>query len=112
MQIFQATSVRRHNEAGIDGLAGRARSGCPASLTKAEQAEVAARVKQGADLATDGVVRFRRVDIRDRVAGLDRCAVAGDMPNQAIRMGLLRPNFHTCEENNKLYQGNNCLNLI
>lgn len=61
--------VRRYNEAGIDGLADRSRSGRPASLTKAEQAEVAAWVEQGADLATDGVVRFRRVDLRDRVAG-------------------------------------------
>jgi putative transposase len=61
--------VRRYNEAGIDGLADRSRSGRPASLTEAEQAQVAAWVEQGADLATDGVVRFRRVDLRDRVAG-------------------------------------------
>jgi transposase len=61
--------VRRYNETGIDGLTDRSRSGRPASLTEAEQTEVAAWVEQGADLATDGVVRFRRVDLRDRVAG-------------------------------------------
>ncbi len=42
--------VRRYNEAGIDGLADRSRSGRPASLTQVEQAEGAAWVEQGADL--------------------------------------------------------------
>jgi transposase len=61
--------VHRYNEAGIEGLADRHRSGRPACLTKAEQAEVAGWVEQGADLATDGVVCFRRCDLRDRIAG-------------------------------------------
>lgn len=60
--------VHRYHQAGLDGLADRPRSGRPASLTEAEQAEVAGWVEQGADLATDGVVRFRRVDLRDRIA--------------------------------------------
>jgi transposase len=61
--------VHRYNEAGIEGLADRPRSGRPASLSKAERAEVEGWVEQGADLATDGVVRFRRSDLRDRIAG-------------------------------------------
>src|ERR1700722_18513426 len=61
--------VHRYNEAGLIGLADRARSGRPASLTQAEEEEVAAWVEEGADLAKDGVVRFRRVDLRDRIAG-------------------------------------------
>ncbi len=60
--------VHRYNEAGLAGLGDRPRSGRPASLTAAERAEVAGWVEQGADLATDGVVRFRRVDLRDRIA--------------------------------------------
>jgi transposase len=60
--------VHRYNAAGLAGLADRPRSGRPASLTEAELAEVAGWVEQGADLATDGVVRFRRVDLRDRIA--------------------------------------------
>jgi transposase len=60
--------VHRYNEQGLDGLADRARCGRPASLTKAQQAEVAAWVDDGADLARDGVARFRRVDVRDRIA--------------------------------------------
>ena len=60
--------VHRYNEAGLDGLADRARSGRPASLSWVEQGKVASWVEQGADLARDGVVRFRRVDLRDRIA--------------------------------------------
>lgn len=60
--------VHRYNAAGLAGLADRPRSGRPASLTAAELAEVAGWVEQGADLAADGVVRFRRVDVRDRIA--------------------------------------------
>ncbi len=60
--------VHRYNAAGLAGLADRPRSGRPASLTAAELTEVAGWVEQGANLATDGVVRFRRVDLRDRIA--------------------------------------------
>ncbi len=60
--------VHRYNRAGLDGLADRARSGRPASLSWVEQGKVATWVEQGADLARDGVVRFRRVDLRDRIA--------------------------------------------
>ena len=61
--------VHRYNEAGLVGMADRARSGRPASVTAAEQAEVADWVEQGAELARDGVTRFPRVDLRDRIAG-------------------------------------------
>jgi transposase len=60
--------VHRYNEAGLAGLTDRARSGRPARLSAAQQAEVATWVEHGADLAQDGVVRFRRVDLRDRIA--------------------------------------------
>ena len=60
--------VHRYNEAGLDGLADRARSGRPASLGWVEQGRFASWVGQGADLARDGVVRFRRADLRDRIA--------------------------------------------
>ena len=60
--------VHRYNEAGLDGLADRVRSGRPASLSWVEQGKVASWVEEGADLARDGVVRFRRADLRDRIA--------------------------------------------
>ena len=60
--------VHRYNKAGLDGLADRPRSGRPASLSWVEQGKVAGWVEEGADLARDGVVRFRRADLRDRIA--------------------------------------------
>jgi transposase len=60
--------VHRYNQAGLDGLADRARSGRPACLTKAELEQFATWVEDGADLSQDGVVRFRRVDLRDKIA--------------------------------------------
>ncbi len=60
--------VHRYNQEGLDGLADRARSGRPASLSWVEQGKFSSWVEEGADLARDGVVRFRRVDLRDRIA--------------------------------------------
>ncbi len=60
--------VHRYNEEGLEGLADRPRSGRPASLSWVEQGKLASWVEEGADLARDGVVRFRRADLRDRVA--------------------------------------------
>jgi transposase len=60
--------VHRYNEEGLDGLADRPRSGRPASLSWVEQGKLASWVEEGAHLARDGVVRFRRADLRDRIA--------------------------------------------
>ena len=60
--------VHRYNKEGLDGLADRARSGRPASLSWVEQGKFSSWVEEGANLARDGVVRFRRVDLRDRIA--------------------------------------------
>jgi transposase len=60
--------VHRYNEQGLAGFADRARCGRPASLTAAQRTEIATWVDDGADLARDGVARFRRVDLRDRIA--------------------------------------------
>jgi transposase len=60
--------VHRYNEAGLEGLADRARSGRPASLSWVEQGKLARWVEQGAELARDSAVRFRRIDLRDRIA--------------------------------------------
>jgi transposase len=60
---FTATIKR-----GLDGLVDRVRSGRPASLSWVEQGKFASWVEEGADLARDGVVRFRRADLRNRIA--------------------------------------------
>ncbi len=60
--------VHRYNEAGLDGLLDQARSGRPASLSWVEQGRVVRWLEQGANLAEDGVVRFRRVDLKAHIA--------------------------------------------
>ena len=59
--------VHRYNAAGVEGLVDQPRSGRPARLSWVQQGKVSRWVEEGADLARDGVVRFRRVDLRDRI---------------------------------------------
>ncbi len=66
--------VHRYNAEGIAGLANRPRTGRPPRLT-AEQFEALVEiVEAGPDVAVDGVVRWRCVDLKGVVA--DRFAVA------------------------------------
>ena len=59
--------VHRYNERGLPGLADHPHPGPRPMLTAAQEAEVDAWVEQGPDLATDGVVRWRRIDLRNRI---------------------------------------------
>jgi putative transposase len=56
--------VHRYNAEGIDGLVDRPPPGRPPRLTAEQEAELAAIVVNGPDLAEHGVVRWRRVDLR------------------------------------------------
>ncbi|HYI84879.1 MAG TPA: helix-turn-helix domain-containing protein, partial [Acetobacteraceae bacterium] len=61
--------VHRTNEEGLAGLRDRAGEvGPKRRLTPAQEAEVAEWVRQGPDLARDGVVRWRRADLARRIA--------------------------------------------
>lgn len=61
--------AHRYNEMGIAGLSDRrGRNGPPPRLSAEQQAKVAEWVEQGADLERDGVVRWRCVDLRQRIA--------------------------------------------
>jgi transposase len=60
--------VHRYNAHGQDGLTDQPRSGRPPRLTKAQEAEVEQWVIKGPDPKVDGVVRWRCVDLRDRIA--------------------------------------------
>jgi transposase len=66
--------VHRYNADGLAGLIDRPRPGPAPRLSEAQMAEVAKWVDDGPDLASDGVVRWRCADLRDRVAA--RFAVA------------------------------------
>jgi transposase len=56
--------VHRYNAEGLEGLCDRGHSGRPPRLTVAQQEEIARIVEAGPDLAKDGVVRWRCVDLQ------------------------------------------------
>jgi transposase len=56
--------VHRFNELGPDGLTDGHRAGRKQRLSAEQKAELARIVEQGPDLAVDGVVRWRRVDLK------------------------------------------------
>jgi transposase len=59
--------VLRYNEHGLAGLSDHAHPGRQRSLTAEQEAEVDTWVETGPDLAKDGVVRWRRVDLLERI---------------------------------------------
>lgn len=56
--------VHRYNADGLEGLSDAPRSGRPAVLSAEQMAELKALVLAGPDLAKDGVVRWRCLDLR------------------------------------------------
>jgi transposase len=56
--------VHRYNDEGLPGLCDRDHPGRPPRLTMAHKAELARLVEAGPDLAKDGVVRWRCVDLQ------------------------------------------------
>jgi transposase len=56
--------VHRFNTAGPGGLTDRPRAGRPRRLTEVQMRELAEIVETGPDPATDGVVRWRRIDLK------------------------------------------------
>ncbi len=81
--------VHRYNEEGPDGLCNRALSGRPARLTQAQQGEVAGWINTGADLVRDGVIRWRRIDIKRRM----ETEFGKTMSEQAVGKMLRRLGF-------------------
>ena len=60
--------VYRYNAEGLEGLSDQPRRNGPEPRLSAEQqAAVADWVEQGADLERDGVVRWRRIDLKQRI---------------------------------------------
>jgi transposase len=59
--------VHRFNAEGLEGLSDRPRPGRPAFLSAEQMKEVEAWVEAGPDLKTEGVVRWRRVDLVERI---------------------------------------------
>jgi len=59
--------VHRYNAEGLPGLYDRKRPGARPKLTAEQRAALAAMVEAGPDLQVHGVVRWRRVDLRDEL---------------------------------------------
>jgi transposase len=59
--------AHRYNAEGLTGLFDRPHCGRPPRLTAAQQEEVARWVRQGPRLSADGVVRWRLVDLADKI---------------------------------------------
>lgn len=57
--------VHRFNADGVDGLIDRKAPGATCKLTAEQRAELAGLIETGPDPKTDGVVRWRRVDLRE-----------------------------------------------
>lgn len=62
--------VHRYNADGLAGLGDRHAGGVRRRLSPAQEAEVADWMRAGPDVAADGVVRWRCVDIQARIARL------------------------------------------
>ena len=60
--------VHRYNAEGLAGLVDRRAKSQPRRLDAGQVAELAGWVDAGPDPATDGVVRWRRQDLRRRIA--------------------------------------------
>src|SRR3982750_3232179 len=84
--------VHRYNAEGLAGLRDRPRSGREPRLTPGQEAELAAAVERGPDPDRDGVVRWRRIDLKALIE--TRFAVrlhertVGKVPR---RLGFTRP---------------------
>lgn len=61
--------VIRYNEGGVEGLKDKPKPGRPPRLKEAQLLELDALVEQGPDIASDGVVRWRCVDLKAIIAG-------------------------------------------
>ena len=59
--------VHRYNAAGLAGLRNLKSPGAGSKLTARQQAELAELVEAGPDPARHGVVRWRRIDLRDEL---------------------------------------------
>ena len=59
--------VHRYNAEGLDGLTDRRLAGPTPRLSPAQKTELARMVRDGPDPAVDGVVRWRRIDLKRRI---------------------------------------------
>jgi transposase len=81
--------VMRYNEQGLAGLLDRPRSGRPSMLGTDQEAEIKTWIEQGPDPNEDGVIRWRRWDLRERI----RARFGVTMHERSVGKLLRRLNF-------------------
>jgi len=81
--------VHRYNAEGLPGLLNRGVSGPSCLLSPAQKEDPAQRVRNGPDPITDGVVRWRRVDLKRKIE--ERFGV--DMHERTVGKQLARLGF-------------------
>ena len=59
--------VHRYNEEGLEGLSNRFYAGPTSRLGPEQKAELAKMVREGPDPQVDGVVRWRRIDLKRKI---------------------------------------------
>jgi transposase len=79
--------VHRYNAEGLAGLSSRVGPGPAPLLTEAQMAEFKALVVNGPDPETDKVVRWRCIDLRDKVAQIFSVGVHKRTGNTGKRQG-------------------------
>lgn len=83
--------VHRYNADGIAGLSDAPRSGRPPALSDAQMEELKGLVIAGPDLANDGVVRWRCIDLRAVIEARYEVVVHERTVGKLLRrMGLTR----------------------
>ena len=89
--------VHRYNARGVEGLRDASRSGRPPALTAGQMQELGDLVLAGPDLARDGVVRWRCVDLRGQIKARFAVEVhertVGTLLRR-LRMARLQPRPH------------------
>jgi transposase len=88
--------VHRFNDQGLAGLSDRQGGGPKRRLSDEQEAQVSAWVRSGPDPATDGVVRWRRVDLQAKIAkefgaALHERSVGKLLHRQGFRWMSVRP---------------------
>jgi len=95
--------VHRYNAEGLAGLRNLKSPGPGSKLTAQQQAELAALVEAGPDPARHGVVRWRRVDLRDELqrrfgVGLHERSVGKVLAKLGYRRLSVRPRHPQADE--------------
>src|SRR3954470_21903202 len=81
--------VHRHDAEGLPGLRDRHRSGREPRLTPGQEAELATAVERGPDPDRDGVVRWRRTDLK----ALIEARFGARLHERTVGKGLRRLGF-------------------